>query len=142
MQCRIPPKASSLFSVISPLITCRPLSGTKILNPKTLHSKDLFQQIGTHIKTARTAALDPLHLPAEQPWINDYLRQIRLDINWADRRGRTLLHVACGYDNVDLALYLLQNGADINRRDNEGRTPLDFAKNDLIQILTTYSPEL
>ena len=50
-----------------------------------------------------------------------------LDINAADRGGRTALHLAAILGQVELARYLLTRGADINARNNPGRTPLMLA---------------
>jgi ankyrin repeat protein len=41
--------------------------------------------------------------------------------------GRTALHLVAQLQNVDLAKLLLAYKADLNARDNEGLTPLDFA---------------
>ncbi|XP_050438309.1 myotrophin-like [Adelges cooleyi] len=38
--------------------------------------------------------------------------------------GRTMLHKACDYGHLDIVEYLIQNGADINKKDNFGITPL------------------
>ncbi|XP_050530350.1 myotrophin-like [Daktulosphaira vitifoliae] len=38
--------------------------------------------------------------------------------------GRTLLHKACDYGHLDIVEYLIQNGANIDKKDNFGITPL------------------
>ncbi|VVC27339.1 Ankyrin repeat-containing domain,Ankyrin repeat [Cinara cedri] len=38
--------------------------------------------------------------------------------------GRTMLHKACDFGHLDIVEYLIQNGADINKKDNFGITPL------------------
>jgi len=43
------------------------------------------------------------------------------------RDGWTPLHVAAGELNVNLVTSLLERGADLTRRGNDGRTPLDLA---------------
>ena len=37
--------------------------------------------------------------------------------------GRTPLHIACLHGNLDCAQYLVSEGADIDAKDNDGRTP-------------------
>jgi ankyrin repeat protein len=41
--------------------------------------------------------------------------------------GMTMLHRAAGQGTLLVAKWLLDNGADVNRKSHEGRTPLDFA---------------
>lgn len=43
------------------------------------------------------------------------------------RNGTTPLHVACTYNKIDIALYLISKGADINAANRWGGTPLHFA---------------
>jgi len=51
-------------------------------------------------------------------------------------RGTTMLHVACGYNLVDIAMTLLQQGADVEEEDEEGNRPLHFAaKNGHVKIV-------
>jgi len=45
-------------------------------------------------------------------------------------RGTTPLHEACGFrGNLASVKFLVENGADVNVKDSQGRTPLDSAKN-------------
>ena len=48
-------------------------------------------------------------------------------INTQDKNGFTALHLCVTSKSSRIALKLLQNGASINLRDFNGRTPLDFA---------------
>ena len=43
------------------------------------------------------------------------------------RNGSSPLHLACKYNNIEAALLLLVAGADLDRLDHRGRTPLDVA---------------
>lgn len=45
------------------------------------------------------------------------------DVNIADKSGMTALHLVCGYQRDDLAMYLLRKGADPALTDKAGRTP-------------------
>lgn len=49
------------------------------------------------------------------------------DINTADGEGWTLLHYAVINGNIDMVKFLLKNGADSTRFNNEGDTPLHIA---------------
>lgn len=51
-------------------------------------------------------------------------------INNIYNKGKTLLHAAVENGNSELIiLYLISKGADVNIRDNEGRSPLHYAAN-------------
>jgi len=55
----------------------------------------------------------------------DYLRNLKLELNWRNHEGRTALHEACSNGNVETVKFLVeQPGIDVNVRDHEGRTPL------------------
>jgi len=48
-------------------------------------------------------------------------------VNARDKNGRTPLHWACRGVHVELAQYLLENGADVNAADTNGVAPLHWA---------------
>lgn len=52
---------------------------------------------------------------------------VYLHINRTDSNGNTLLHRAILSDNTAFALRLIQHGADFNRPNHKGQTPLDLA---------------
>jgi hypothetical protein len=51
-------------------------------------------------------------------------------VHAADRDGWTPLHIGSAVRNAKLVRWLLQHGADPNRRGKDGRTPLDLARRD------------
>lgn len=50
---------------------------------------------------------------------------VGINVNSADYDGRTALHTAVAENQVQAAQFLVLCGADLNRRDNWGNTPLD-----------------
>ncbi len=61
-------------------------------------------------------------------------KNAELDINARDSQGATALHYACLYGRLDLVKELIDKGAGKNIEDNEGRTPLDWARQDRMFI--------
>lgn len=60
--------------------------------------------------------------------------QINVDVRNA--QNQTPLHLAAQKpENLKIATILLENGADVNAKDREGKTPLDYA-------ITTGDPEM
>jgi len=59
-----------------------------------------------------------------------FTKDVFTDPNAKNNKGQTLLHVACMDDNPDntkLVTMLVEVGANVNGRDNQGRTPLFLA---------------
>ena len=67
-------------------------------------------------------------------------RQLRYGVNvgWRNIEGHTLLHLAAIQGHEDMAALLLRHGADLNKRDKEGRTALDRAE----QMKNSVAPYL
>ncbi|XP_017761435.1 PREDICTED: putative ankyrin repeat protein RF_0381 [Eufriesea mexicana] len=60
--------------------------------------------------------------------ILDFLFQNKADVNTTDFIGlRTPLHIAAMTGNLELATYLIEKGADLNRKNRAGQTPMDVA---------------
>src|SRR5271170_1825649 len=54
-------------------------------------------------------------------------------INAADKFGQTPLHHACAEGHIETAMLLIQLGADPDRLDKEGQTPIQCAPDDRIK---------
>ena len=64
-------------------------------------------------------------------WTDDVstLRDMDIDVNLKDTVGRTSLHIAAEKGNTDVAMFLIENGANVNVADVNGNTPLVFIIN-------------
>ena len=64
----------------------------------------------------------------------------------ADKYGRTPLHYAINFDNYENVKLLLDNGADVNAKDNEGKTPLYWAvemgKYEIVKLLLEHGADV
>ncbi len=59
--------------------------------------------------------------------IKSIIRKDSTKINEKNEDGNTSLHIAVHEGNIDIAQYLVSQGADINVKDNLGQTPLQIA---------------
>lgn len=59
-------------------------------------------------------------------WVESFIRTNPESINYKDSYGLTPLHWATYYTRIDIANFLVCNGADINCRSHKGKTPLHF----------------
>jgi len=67
------------------------------------------------------------------------LENFSINVNMKDRNGEwTVLHWAAHHNNVELAELLIQAGADVNFKDRDNRTPLDWA----IHTIGFYNKEM
>ncbi len=64
-------------------------------------------------------------------WTGDVstLRGMNIDVNLKDAIGRTSLHIAAENGNIDIVMFLIENGANVNVTDVNGNTPLVFIIN-------------
>ena len=54
---------------------------------------------------------------------------MNIDVNLKDTVGRTPLHIAAEKGNIDVAMFLIENGANVNVADANGNMPLVFIIN-------------
>lgn len=48
-----------------------------------------------------------------------------VDVTTVETKGNTALHYACGMGRIDIVEWLVNHGADVNKRTDKGATPLD-----------------
>lgn len=56
-----------------------------------------------------------------------HLLKEKVDPNFRDQQGMTVLHVASLFNRTDIAIVLLEAGADAHTKNGQGETPLDCA---------------
>lgn len=61
------------------------------------------------------------------PEIIKGLAKAGVDVNFADKRGRTALHFHAVEGHLEVVRALLENDACLDQRDSDGKTPLDLA---------------
>ena len=87
----------------------------------------------------------PLHCAANYKQV-EFIRMLlecgaRTDVQTSSR-GETPLHEAVGRNCIEAVRLLLEHGADVNSRDNYGRTPSQIAKKqDIVELLSKYGTE-
>lgn len=65
--------------------------------------------------------------PEEKANLKSALSEAKISINLCDESGNTLLHYALDRKHIDLAILLLQKGADINIKNKTGQLPWEYA---------------
>lgn len=75
--------------------------------------------------------------------VEDLLNDDPAQINAADEYGFTALHGVAGEDQLEIARLLLEHGANVDARNDEGITPLHLAAySEMVDLLTEYGAEL
>lgn len=101
-----------------------------------------LQQLNIAIQTASLQALYKLDFPIRmikavcsednlsimRNEIEFYLK-IGVDINSQDKNGNTALHWTLKNNDIDIAVLLINNGANYELKNKKGKTPIDVAKN-------------
>ncbi|KAI5791491.1 ankyrin repeat-containing domain protein, partial [Pyronema domesticum] len=71
-------------------------------------------------------------------------------VNGVNEKGESALHITVQQDSFEIATLLLAEGADINRGDHTGKTPLHLAveypadkkKDDMVRLLISKNANL
>jgi ankyrin repeat protein len=71
--------------------------------------------------------LSRLHVAAGDAGLLRRLIQDKGVVDEADEEGRTALHFACGYGEIECAKVLIENKANLNAVDNNKNTALHYA---------------
>lgn len=87
------------------------------------------------------------YLPLHEACLNGHLGVVNLlikaypnGVNCAAENGDTPLHDAAGNDVLDIVKVLLENGADKERENKDGLTPLDVANDSNTELRNLLSP--
>jgi len=90
----------------------------------------LVASVLTGLWLAGTAPAGPIHKAAEKgnlARVKELLKANPQLLNEKDKRGFTPLHHAAGEERVEVAKFLVAEGADVSAKANDGRTPLHAA---------------
>ena len=67
------------------------------------------------------------------------LRSKDVNINMKDNIGNTGLHYLCEDEKFDVAIQMIKNGANVEFKNKDGKTPLELIKNDDVKsIILSY----
>ena len=58
----------------------------------------------------------------------EMLSDAKADVNATDKNKNTPLHYAAGYGRADVCKFLVDAGASVTLRNQDGKSPLDVAK--------------
>ncbi|KAK9500655.1 hypothetical protein O3M35_001882 [Rhynocoris fuscipes] len=93
----------------------------------------------------KTTNMTPLHLACQNQKtqiVDILLKTNKCNMNIQDKLGNTALHYACQTNNTKLLILLLNNNPNINISNNNGKTPLDIAKDlmsfSIIKMLNSH----
>ncbi|KAH9015126.1 ankyrin repeat-containing domain protein [Lactarius deliciosus] len=86
---------------------------------------------GANANAENVSGQTPLHLVSqsedfshENPDVARLFLELGMNVNKQDKTQATPLHFACSHGNFNIALALLDHGAEVNARNADGQTPL------------------
>ncbi|XP_071572809.1 uncharacterized protein [Temnothorax nylanderi] len=104
--------------------------------------KYLVDNKGSNVNAIDAFGSKPIHIAAKEgckDTVEFFLSKELSRINELDAANKTLLHYAAENDQLEVAKYLIAQGADVNAEDVNGLTPMHIAANfgykDFIKVL-------
>jgi hypothetical protein len=73
---------------------------------------------------------------------NSFLVEQGTNVNDRASDGKTIFHAAVSKEMELLVKYLIENGADMHVLDIEGKTPFDYASDDMVKAIELAMPKL
>ena len=94
-------------------------------------------QKGANINDKTKYEFFPIHLAScnENIEILKYIVSLDKNVDYIDELGEKAIHCACEYNLIENIKYLLSIGANINEKNKEGKTGLDYLDDETKKIL-------
>lgn len=126
-------KARTMWTAIPALVNAGDESGfTALHNVMSEEQWELVRELiaqGADVNIQNQYGIAPLHLACYPEWV-DLLLENGADLHITDTQGNTPLHIqaAEGEMAMDVIEKLLEKGADPQRKNQAGQSPIDIAR--------------